>query len=982
MKLKYICLITILFITLPVFAESYNADSFTSLTDALTSAGALPNEFHSININDNIQFDSAIREALNFELVGSNTKSNYNFDINGFTLEVLGSDKSSKLSNLNILATSTSSGIISRNSSLTINNSTLLGHTNFGKELVKNTAGSLLVNESNFLNNRADKGAGINFSGTNLNIDKANFSGNQSNIGGVIYLDKGSSTISNSTLNNNISTSGGGALYTNQGTTTILDNTTFDENSVSTGSTGGAIYNNGSLTIKNGSTFTNNKVLLGSGGAISNRGTLNIDSAIFENNSTKNDGGAIADTGSTTITNSLFRNNSSAEYLGGAIASSKDLLVENCNFEKNSAGTYGGAIAVMNGTATINNTIFTENEAKSGFGGGAIINYLSTIDLTGENVFQNNTSKANGGAISATTNSTTNISSGAQFIGNKADGLGGGIFAQGTINITANNPDKDVIFSGNQDANGSNAIHLDIYTNEPVGIGTLNVDVRNGSKVVFEDNLSGVENTVVNMTGTSSYNDKVYLGSANDNLKSNVSLKNISLEFYNQNSGMQNATITAENTHFNFMNGFISQNKLNLNLIGDSNSFSIDVDPANFTSDYFDFSNNRSAMNNLIIRDINVLSEPTQSSTTFDIFDHEKYGTNLTLSEKLKNKTVYGAIKKYGWILTPKLTLIELSGFNPNIQRYQSATASAFMNQILSYDYSLNRTDEIYSNLREYKITQRNLNSYAYAGKEGLHYEQYDENGSAFWVRPYVNLESFHLSGATSSVGNQSYGVMIGFDFPMVTTKNDWKLFSTIYGAYIGSSQQYENSNMYQNGGYLGYLLSAYKDNFYAGWTINGGGLGVESRYGGGKDDYAIITAGTALKLAYNWKIKRLILQPNFMTAYTFLSPMNLVNFQSVDINQSLVNGLTIMPSLRVTYRNEHGFEPYIFGGCVIPIMSDVKAEVNSTRLEKLTLNAWAQFGIGVKKRVGERVTCFLENIIRTGGRVGWGLMFNVQISI
>lgn len=187
---------------------------------------------------------------------------------------------------------------------------------------------------------------------------------------------------------------------------------------------------------------------------------------------------------------------------------------------------------------------------------------------------------------------------------------------------------------------------------------------------------------------------------------------------------------------------------------------------------------------------------------------------------------------------------------------------------------------------------------------------------------------------------------------------------------------------MYQNGGYLGYLLSAYKDNFYAGWTINGGWLGVESRYGGGKDDYAIITAGTALKLAYNWKIKRLILQPNFTTTYTFLSPMNLVNFQSVDINQSLVNGLTIMPSLRVTYRNENGFEAYIFGGCVVPIMSDVKAEVNSTQLEKLTLNAWAQFGIGVKKRVRERVTCFLENIIRTGGRVGWGLMFNVQISI
>ena len=173
-----------------------------------------------------------------------------------------------------------------------------------------------------------------------------------------------------------------------------------------------------------------------------------------------------------------------------------------------------------------------------------------------------------------------------------------------------------------------------------------------------------------------------------------------------------------------------------------------------------------------------------------------------------------------------------------------------------------------------------------------------------------------------------------------------------------------------------------YKDNFYAGWTINGGGLGVDSRYAGGKDDYAIVTAGTALKLAYNLKFKRLILQPNFTIAYSFLSPMNLVNFQSVDLNQSQVNGLTIAPSIRVTYRNEEGFEPYIFASCVIPIMSDIKARADSTQLEKLTLNAWAQFGAGMRKRITECVTCFAESVIRTGGRVGWGFMFNLQIAI
>lgn len=280
------------------------------------------------------------------------------------------------------------------------------------------------------------------------------------------------------------------------------------------------------------------------------------------------------------------------------------------------------------------------------------------------------------------------------------------------------------------------------------------------------------------------------------------------------------------------------------------------------------------------------------------------------------------------------------------------------------------------------KLAHGRLNSYAYSGRNGTRVDRYCEDGSAFWIRPYVNLESFHLSGASSGVGSQSYGTIFGFDFPRVQTKTEWNLFSTFYAAYIGASQQYENSNIYQNGGYGGYLLSAYKNNFYAGFTINGGGLGVCSHYGGGKDDYAIITAGTALKTAYNFKFKKLIFQPNLTVAYTFLNPTNLVNFQNVDLSQSLVNGLTIAPSIRITFRNESGFEPYIFGGCVIPIMSDIKAKADFAPLEKFTLNAWAQFGAGVRKRLSERVTCFAETIIRTGGRVARGFMFNIQISI
>jgi len=982
MKIKHVLsAITLMSTLLQVDAQVYEVENISDLNSALTNASTMPSENHTINVNGDIKLGSAIAKALNLEFIGNSSGETKNFDLNGFALTFLGTDKNVKFSNLNIVETLPYSGIISRNKTLTIEKSTLNGHEKYGRELVKNSDGELVASGSKFLNNYAQNGAGIYSDGTGVSISNCEFSGNKASLGGAIYINKGDLNISNTNISNNKSTAGGGAIYLKKGTTATLDNVTFDGNSVTSGSTGGAIINQGTLTIKNGSTFTNNTVSLGSGGAISNSGTLNIDSAKFENNSSKQDGGAITDTGSTVINNSYFINNSSKEYLGGAIASTKDIVIENCIFDKNSAYSYGGAVAIMQGTATISGSKFTNNISQSLHGGGALINYMSTVELKGKNLFQNNSSKTNGGAITATTKSVTDISGDIQFIGNKADGLGGGIFSQGTVNITADNPDENILFSGNTDKNGANAVHLDVYTKKPVSTGEMNINISNGAKVVFEDNISGVENTIVNVNGTSSVNDKIYFGSANENLQSSVNFNNVSVEFYNADSGMRNALINAQNTHFNFMNNIVEQAKLNLNLIGDKNSFSIDVNPAEQTSDYFDINNGEANLNNITIRDINIISNPSKT-TTFDIFDHEKYGTNLTLSEDLKNKKVNGAIKKYVWDLTPKLTLIEINEYNPNIQRYQTATASAFMNQLLSYDLSLNRTDEVYSKIREEKISQRMENSYVYAGRSGIYVDQNYKDGSAFWVRPYVNLESFNLTGAYSSVGNQSYGTMLGFDFPMFEAKNDWNILSTIYGAYIGSSQQFEESRIYQNGGYGGFLLSGYYDNFYFGWTINGGGLGVNSHYVGQKDDYAIITAGTALKLAYNLKLKRIIVQPNFTTAYTFLNPTNLVNFQGVDLNQTFVNGLTLTPSVRVTYRNESGFEPYIFAGCVIPIMSDIKAKADGANLDNLTLNAWAQFGVGLKKQINERVTCFAENVVRTGGRVGWGFMFNVQIKL
>lgn len=1001
-------------ISIMSFAEEFNANDLESFETALNRANQAPMESHRINIDGDITLDSPITEAVSLELTGSNSLNPYTFSLNGNVFTYNGAGKVSEISDLKILSNVSGSGLVLNDQTMNISNTTFDGQSirnirsaiiNNGGDLfitdsvftgninpvnsyyagaIRNTGNGILnVHNSQFTKNTGYEGGGIYLSNGEAEIYNTEFSGNNAlNYGGAIYVNSGTLNIKDSTIKENSASNLGGGIYINTSANAVVDNTKFENNTVEVQSLGGAIYNNGNLTIKNGSSFVGNHVT-GGGGAILNKGAINIDNAVFDSNTSVNEGGAIDNSGTLTVSNSTFTNNKSSASFGGAIVLGEDVKITNCLFDKNSSYDFGGAIVAND--AVITYSVFKNNVTENS-SGGAVVNLYGNVDLNNSNYFENNIAGQNGGALYGTTGSVTNISGKTSFINNTAKtGYGGAILAQGTFNINANDASAPIVFSGNKDSTGSNAFHLDIAAgSKPEEVGTMNLNISNGGQIVLADNISGLEGTKLNIKGTSSYNDKVYLGAANENFKGDVTANNIQLNFYNNVSGLANAAIIkAMDTNLNFMNGSIGEQTLNMDLSGGGNSLSIDVDPAAGVSDYINLVCDPANMTQLTIRDINVLSEPVQSVTIFDLYNHDLYGTDLVLSPDLQNATVYGALKEYRWGLTPKLTLFETGGLNPNIQRYQGATAAAFMNQMLSYDYSLNRTDEIYTNLREHKLAARRANSYASIGPTGMYVDQYYEDGSAFWMRPYVNLESFHLSGALGTVNNQSYGVMMGLDLPMIRSRNDWLLFPTIYGSYIGSSQQFIDSNIHQNGGYGGFLLSAYKDDFYAGWTINGGGLGVESRYSSAKDDYAIVTAGTALKLAYNWKIlKRLILQPNFTTAYTFLSPSSLVNEQGVDLNQTQVNGLTIAPSLRLTYRNEEGFEPYIYGGCVIPIMSDVKASADGVGLEKMTLNAWAQFGAGVRKRITERITCFAETIIRTGGRDGWGFMFNIQIAI
>ena len=63
-------------------------------------------------------------------------------------------------------------------------------------------------------------------------------------------------------------------------------------------------------------------------------------------------------------------------------------------------------------------------------------------------------------------------------------------------------------------------------------------------------------------------------------------------------------------------------------------------------------------------------------------------------------------------------------------------------------------------------------------------------------------------------------------------------------------------------------------------------------------------------------------------------------------------------------------------------IIGDTKFRANDVYLPELSVKPFVQYGVGVQKRWGDRLTGFLEGMIRNGGRNGIALMFGFRISI
>jgi CSLREA domain-containing protein len=262
------------------------------------------------------------------------------------------------------------------------------GYYGGGIYLVK-VAPSVTISSSIFTDDAANGfgGAIASIEGGLVSVSASTFSGSDSGaIGGGIGAKKGGLlTVRGSTFNGNVATSDGGALGLEANDLTVSESTFRDNDATY----GGAILVDGSTataaeSITSSSFYANNATSTGGGAVYDEQGNLSLTSSTFSANTAAKYGGALYYTGGDglTLTNDTLDSNLASDGGGGiyfqrAVSTGTAALL-NDTIARNTA-TSGGGIYAPWYASTIQNTIVALNSGGDCYGAG----YEDSADVGG-----------------------------------------------------------------------------------------------------------------------------------------------------------------------------------------------------------------------------------------------------------------------------------------------------------------------------------------------------------------------------------------------------------------------------------------------------------------------------------------------------------------------------------------------------------------------------------------------------------------------
>lgn len=877
--------------------------------------------------------------------------------------------------------------------------------------------------KGNFINNSATAssssaggGAIYNNKGEFGNI-KGDFVGNfvsseSSSVkisGGAIYNSGIISSIQGNFINNNASSKSseiiGGAIVNSKTIGSITGNFIGNYGSSSGKVSGGAIYNNwGNIDTITGdfiANYTSSSSSNAYGGAIHNyQGEINniigsfIQNYVYSSSTTVN-GGAIYNNGDiSNITGDFIANyafaSKSGSAVGGAIYNTNksinnitgDFIGNYTNTSATSSLHRSAGGAVNNSTSSskigniTGNFIGNYSTGNTYSYGGAIYNYGEIEKISGNftgNYVQSSNRDAKGGAIY--NNSSIGEISG-NFINNyaKVDGngtaQGGAIYSKKDLTISADN--RENVFSGNYtETNGikdDNAIYLDNAQS------TLTFKLQNSGKIIMKDNIDGVEGYKVSIQG--------------DNVDNTV--------FYLHND-IRNANVSVGNTTLNTIDNKIHNYNFNNLSLTDNINIAVDADLANKSMDTISAENYGELSGKLLVSGINLISDAPEGQDITEILFADKelkdYVVNGTNSLPSKYQTIaYSPIYKYnvnydnrddgGYFIFGRDGQDNYASYNPAIMVSPVASQlGGYLVQLNSYDQAFMNIDNRMLLTKSQRTAMKSKNKYAITdtpNENGYRSTEYQENSG--WFRPYSSFENVNLNNGPK-VSNVMYGTYFGGDSDIYELKNGKEAQFSLYAGYNGSHQTFSGNSLYQNGGTIGLSGALYKENFFSAITANAGASVVDASTMYGSETFPMFMTGIASKTGYNWELAdgKLIVQPSYLMSYSFINTFNFTNAAGVSLDSSPLHAVNISPGIKFIGNFQNGWHPYASVRMVWNLLDKTDFDAQQVSLPYLSVKPYVEYGIGIEKRWDENVSCFLQTMIRNGGRNGLALSFGYK---
>lgn len=432
------------------------------------------------------------------------------------------------------------------------------------------------------------------------------------------------------------------------------------------------------------------------------------------------------------------------------------------------------------------------------------------------------------------------------------------------------------------------------------------------------------------------------------------------------------------NSALNAMNSVLNKYQISNDMIVEGkNNLSIDIDGRNKVGDAFIINNLTSNTNGTLnVADFNFIGlAPIDRQFKIRVFDANSINDKVNFTST--DKEIFTPIGYYnlqsagsGWYTS------NMTRYNPQVFRGQVATLATYNNQLVIDDMLLNH---VTLDSERTLAQSRNANRYASTLPQFAPY-QYKKEDGGLWYKSYVNFENLSLTQGLK-VGNNSYGSLVGADFPVINMKRGWKFMPTAYIGYNGAHQTFNGVGMYQNGGQGGLMGTFMKNDFIGSVVAYGGGYNNEMSVAGNTDRAGNWFAGTAAKLAYNFHpTKHFTIQPTAFMSYNIFGRQNWgTDFGSMSMNSGLLNGINVAPGMNFIYAKET-WSVYATFQYMYNINDQVGGKAGNVDLASVEMkHGYIQYGLGVTKTWKDRLNSFFQIVFRNGGRTGVGFQLGLN---